>query len=928
MAKWLISADWHIGNYANYNYEAGSRLNQYPVLASRIVDIAKDKDCHDLLILGDFIDIPVNIPEVQIIAKECLDILKGYFDNIYFIKGQHDKYSKANNDSYKDSILSMFIDDKFQYMNHKFICTDGNVFGFQDWTPDQDTSWITDKVTVLFGHYTKSTLFGQEIDESKFKLMIHGDIHNKQEIGQFISVGNPIQRDMSSDAEGDVLVFDTKNCSWERVLTDPDHSRFLQMAYTDDPNQEGFHGPLQYLIYKPVIKLGESDTTSKSVTWNDIDELIHNRCKEFGLDDIQSEVESKCIPYSEIDFNFQLTYLKIHGYRSVVDFEINFKDRERIALLGKNGSGKSSIINALRGIFLKNSELKWEQSDFTDDVVIKVGILYQNKLYEITKGSQWGLTIDGSQVNYNNLTEFQNDLPVKLPFINYLDLFFVSSETSSLSKQFTPTRRIELISKFYRLDRINAYYETAQSLYNELNQPLWETKSELSKQTGILEHCNERKAELEKDLKDLNKDDILSELQGYKDIRSKYQARQLWLRDDRNLYEKLQECKKRVDDINSNLTFDLDEGEAALVRLTAERKAINEKYEQLYKDAIEFDNNVKLRDEYQTAGSQVAAELKKIDEGKCPACGAPLAVGDAKEIRETYNKKLGEYRIKWSEVDDKIQNAPSGELSKDWYKKALITCKSKYDSDGRNIELLNNKITSYKKDKAALENEIKLMNEAQKKYDDNKKLEPEEVKLPLEIDEKESKANSNLYKFQEYQDLLREIERQTNKVNEIQKSIDDLDDKMSRYTKYMELTSLTGLIYEDILRQLALKFSTSEVKYDVDAGVYRNARYISFNSYYKVKGKYRLYEKCSAGQKIVCDLDFLNKLFSMTVGLLVLDEMLRYLDEDNFPNACEILKDMKVNTLMLSTHDSTLTVYTKRVLLKLDDEGKTVGSII
>lgn len=476
--KVLITADVHIDDFPSYNYEKKSRLNQYITLANRIVELGKIHNCSEVWILGDLVNKPTSRGYVLHVAKQFLKILSNNFEYVRIILGNHDSDSKSQSLDFNTSQVTLLDYPNLVYMDKKIMEIDGHLIGWMNWYPTQDLEWLEDKhLDVLLGHYTKSDLFGQDIDDSKFDIMIHGDIHNRQEIGKFISVGNPIPIDFNSLCDdADVLIFDTESLKWSRVLVDPDHTRFLQMHYTENKAEEGFHGPLEYKVYKPRINFTDEESSQeKSVTWNDIDQLIRRLCEEDKILYVHDKVESNCVPYSEIDFNFQLKKFHIHGYRSIVDMIIDFNKGDRIVLLGDNGSGKSSIIRSMKGVFEKNSYLKNEQSDLCEDQLLELSLVYQNKLYEITKGNTCMLVIDGQEEQYSSKLEFEKILKEKLPFIEYLDLLFITSNVLNLG-QFTSNRRIDLISKFYRLDRINAYWKTAIDLYYEVEGRLNEEK--------------------------------------------------------------------------------------------------------------------------------------------------------------------------------------------------------------------------------------------------------------------------------------------------------------------------------------------------------------------------------------------------------------------------------------------------------------------
>ena len=321
--KWLLVADLHIADYSDYNYSEGFRLNQFIKLAHRICELADLNDCESLVIAGDLVDAPTMNPVVLHVVQEVIDIFKSKFNKVYYILGQHDLATKSKTQDKKYTSVSLFEDTsgKLEYMHQRQLNVNGCKVGFQNWTKDQDTSWIDGHLDFLIGHYTKSEMFGQEIDESKFDYMIHGDIHNDQEIGKFISIGNPIQKDLGSLDNGSAIVLDLDNKSFKRIRIDEDHSRFLRMSYVHDQSKEGFVSPIQYNVYKPIVR--NEITKSRKLEWQEVTELVTKCVTEANLLDIHEICKTSCIPYKDIEFNFKLKYLKIHGYRSIMDFYMN-----------------------------------------------------------------------------------------------------------------------------------------------------------------------------------------------------------------------------------------------------------------------------------------------------------------------------------------------------------------------------------------------------------------------------------------------------------------------------------------------------------------------------------------------------------------------------------------------------------------------------
>lgn len=61
----LFISDIHIGDYPDYEYRRFQRLDNYPLYAKRICQIAKENGIQYLFILGDTTDQPTNRPYIQ-----------------------------------------------------------------------------------------------------------------------------------------------------------------------------------------------------------------------------------------------------------------------------------------------------------------------------------------------------------------------------------------------------------------------------------------------------------------------------------------------------------------------------------------------------------------------------------------------------------------------------------------------------------------------------------------------------------------------------------------------------------------------------------------------------------------------------------------------------------------------------------------------
>lgn len=928
--KFLITADWHIDSYSDYNYNPNSRLDQFTKLAERIVEIGREQRCEVLVLAGDFINRPVLRPYLQHKVKEVIEILESGFEKIYYILGQHSTDSKSDDLSEHDTVLTLFESDKFMYMNHKVLDFNGYRIGFQNWTHSQDTSWIEDKVDVLIGHYTKSDLFGQSIDDSKFDLMIYGDIHQKGFYdGKFVSIGTPIQKDFNSQKEGTAVILDIDNRSWKHIEIDEDHSRFLRMYYTKNKAEEGFsEDKLSYYVYKPERVEVSKGHQSELLSWNEIDNLVLQIATEGGLGEIYNEVVSKCIPYSEIDFNFQLRYLDVRGYRSIVEFRMEFEGNDRILLLGKNGSGKSSIIKATKSALENSRYISYEKSDLCPTQKVTVGLFYQNKLYEIWKGDSYGLKINGEQQNYRNKTSFESDLIDKLPFLKFIDLFFITSDVHNLSERFTPDRRIELISKFYRLDRIDAYSVTSNNIFQEKLNESSDLKSRIKTESGIRDHILNRVEELRNEVKDLSIDDLRATLKEYNQIRLDYEIFRNWQIENTRLHDRKESILDTLETYKKRLSIDIESVNDRLIIVSND--ILN------YKNLIEnATKRWRLYDEYSTrlnsqmkVGIELKDQLDKINNGRCPVCDAIISNEKSEKLKSEISSKLDSVREECKDLINKLKSYSEEEKRDNYFRELIEELRSKLSESEEENLLLKNKVSQYNIAKSDYDNELLRLKKIDEDIVIHESKKPEEVVIPMNLSELEYEVTSKISKYEDYERESRQYEEKCKLIDDLSNEYNRILEISEKYRQFSELTQRNGRVYEEILKKLADAFSEDDIHYKVDSGVYRGVRYVKFNSFYRVKDKLRIYESLSDGQKSVCDLDFLSKLFSVQMGLLVLDEHLRHLDENNLPKAAEILSNMNVNTIIISTHDSNFSLYTKRVLLELDSNGATKSTIV
>jgi chromosome segregation ATPase len=473
------------------------------------------------------------------------------------------------------------------------------------------------------------------------------------------------------------------------------------------------------------------------------------------------------------------------------------------------------------------------------------------------------------------------------------------------------------------LDRINAYYKTAFSEYNKLAQKESDINVEITKEQGKLSYIQTAIDELAK-YEGKSKEEYETKLAELRATRDKFTAYKVHRESIIHLENEISSSKDKIRQYETRVSFDYEAGMRDLSELKSKLSSINEAYELTYKKSVEFESLLKEILKVESEGSSLAAEVDSLKAGRCPTCNSLLDTDKVESLKADYNKRLENLRSHWSELDDKFNDHEKGRDSKEYYFKVLNELKASHKTVSDNIELLNNKIVNYEKSKSLLDSEKTRLKELEDRLQLTLSSGIEEVKLPIDINDIEIQLNSDINNIESYNKYKEDLKAITDVINNLQTSIDELKSRIDKFNRYINLTSLAGVIIEEILKKLADKFSTPGFKYEVESGVYRGSRYINFNSYYLSGSKWMPYERCSDGQKNICDLDFLEKLFSVRIGLITLDEYLKHLDDDNFSLACEILGRMNANTILLSTHDPNLTVYSKRLLLELNSNGETV----
>jgi len=938
----LCIADIHIGEYHNANPTSGFRTKQFMRLAERLVEMRDECQAEEIWILGDFLKVPCSSNKINhILFKFVRRLCKGY-EKVRYINGNHDFSSRSQSQDLNDTIISLIRDESdesecsnFIYMDHQILESDGHKFAFMNWVPKQDWTWASGADCYL-GHFTyarKGSMYeGQKVIGDVPKLMIFGDIHQSFAELPYVSIGPAIQGNMGDQTEGMAVLLNTSTMEWKHVQIDPDHTRFLRMQYTPVKEEEGYYdNNLTYKVYKPVIKKVLSETKDRKgvLEFDDVDDLINKVILQEGLLNVHSEVLTKNPVYNSIDFDFHLISLDIKGYRSIRDFHMDFdpNQKEVIVLVGQNGSGKSSIIKALQACFMKNRYIKGEKSDLPgiDEFSVNLKFMYGGKLYEINKGDKENLyyAIDG-RVRKCNITDLENEIEKELPFIKYLDLLFINADSPNLADKFSESRRIQLIKKFYRLERLSSFKDTAAAIYKEASESVDKLKSEKDKYEFSKVEKSRELAAIDEKLKDLDYIAICEEHATLKAAKEKSDAYQKWRKDLDELLLKREAVKSKQEVFKKKILSDseLAENEQLIKENDQEIETLNSRAKELKGAREKYRDIDKELQDVIKKGKEVKSKLDLLEKSICPTCGQRLNASEYENLKEKYTEERQTLLEEYNELKSKLD--------------AMKSPKEIDEELGR----IEKEVTDRKLDTQALKGAITEHYTNKKQYDDVElqaaELHAKIVILQNDPVEKVEFSNESLNRVIQLSLIISDYERKDGikaEVSELEKKIDDLNSKISdgeaelgKYVDYIDAMGDAGIVMKSILQVLADKFNEEEtsITYQVDSGVYRNKPYITFDQYMNVKGRDRLYDSLSSGQKVISDLDFLHRLLVNRVGLIVMDEYLKYSDSDAAQDLQKRVRELNASTIIISTHDDNYVEYTRRLYLSLSGDGSTV----
>ena len=913
MSKILAVSDIHIHDYPQRNPTEKYRLYQTRVVAQNIIDVGASNGCDIIVIAGDIIDKSIIRPYVQAEVKNFLDTIMSHFRVGYIIWGNHDQDNKGSDQDFTDSCLSVMLPPNLYYADRRGLVIDNTSIAFSNWRPEFDLSWIQNKVDVLFTHatiaYNAGDIFlSQKLDESKFDLAICGDIHRPATIGKYVSIGIPQKCKMGDSDDQTGVIFDCQTKTYTWVNLNPNNN-LMRFQYTPDTSLEGWDQNTGiWSVYKPVnIGMQNGIGEIKIPAWKEIDNLINNVIVSSGLQGVHSDVlkNIKNLDSKEVDFNFTLTRFYCKNWRSIDEAEIFFNSRDKILITGKNGSGKSSLLSAMKYAFLENRSIKDFIQFGAKSCTTEVEFLYQGNSYKIQRGSKkYGFWIGGELQKYNNKSEFERDMHVRFPFIDYMDVYFFDSDHHKLIGGITPERKSEIISKFFKMDKIDAYNEEAEIILGLKTKNVSKWTEEENKETKLLEFIESKLSLIV--VPSMTENDLIEKRrQGY-ELQSKWKAYNSYLVKTADLQANKKTLESKIKE--TELIVSNFRDESIIRKEITSKEDFNSKISQKFQELSNVNSE----------GRRLYEERQNLDKTKfCRLCGQPIKSSDQLE-----NHK--------KELDDKIQELVSKQKEIYLYLNGLdIDTPTIKNGFAGIISKCNQEISILMSELGKQKSTIDDLSRYKNSLDNIEKQilglgeKPEEIKLPDNFIEQMGKIESDLSIWKEFNTLMSDKTRSMTNIATCEVELEKTKNEIINLQEYIKLTGTTGKIYEEILDKLANQFSDNQVKYEVKTYNTYKKDHLDLASYFINNGNPVGYQACSSGQQTVLDVNFLSKIVT-GMGLLVMDEFLKHLDPYNHDLCIDAISQMNIGCIMISSHMESIAAFNNKLLkMNLNDSGIT-----
>ncbi len=485
----------------------------------------------------------------------------------------------------------------------------------------------------------------------------------------------------------------------------------------------------------------------------------------------------------------KLNTLKLQNFMCVENAELDFRDQKVIILLGDNGNGKSTVLDAI-SLCLTESKRGDSYKDYirrgTKEAKIKLDAEVRGSpiIFDITINSS-GTALD-RKVTY--LTKR------KEPFINSevttlleeLDLPFFGDILMSAQKADDitskgPTDRANYLKKLlnFSFEKETAF---CKDKIDKAREDIKKGKEHLDYNNNAITIKKNQIQDIPEDVYSDKKKEIESAIQIVQNQLSKYSGltdKQRKLNESLNnvLQQKyvvsnsistintqignlssMKETLTKYDDDNQRLSNDV-------LEITQLISNINSELVKLSNEQVELENTksdfIKRIAEKSSELQTIKKHLSLIDSGKCPECGHIFTNADKAEYEKAYNdtteqleKLNNESNINQNNLNEVISNKLSKNTELSTLSTQLATCNNTISNNTRAREQLNNQIVSLEQLSLSL---------PEKEQELSKLVESESV---ITNEQKELEKS-----LKEYEELNKDLQNGQIQLNEITKQI-------------------------------------------------------------------------------------------------------------------------------------------------------------
>lgn len=486
------------------------RLNQFSTLCKRLLNIIENENIKTCIIAGDFFNVAAPRPIIVNRGVAFLEALATKTE-VYIIRGNHDVDARSGEITKESTLLS--VCDRLLHVNHchkEFRDIGGGTFYFLGWAPNtnEEIEFLRQRggCDVFIGHFQPGRVsIGQRgqfldggitvLDSPPWKIGVVGDIHTHQVCkGNIIIPGVPIAHNFNDPLNPSVIILDTKTLEWKRIFTIvPGQWDFLQFSAAYNGPNDIISSNNPYIVKQATLSDEHRQIQKTFEKRLDVASIIDEEVKKHHLELVHKEI-LHCVPKEitrEVNLNFTLERLVIHNFRSIQHFEWDNMKGGVVLLYGDNGTGKSSLVDALMFALSGNGSGRTLKRKGSDELYVEITLFYDQRTHTLRRGwttsgklRYWVNDVEQQAENQRALLEKIED---NLPFIRFTDLFYHQQDRPGFLSSYNYAARVDLISRVLGLRIVQALHDEANKRLLDFDQQLATLRSRIATVNAIVE---------------------------------------------------------------------------------------------------------------------------------------------------------------------------------------------------------------------------------------------------------------------------------------------------------------------------------------------------------------------------------------------------------------------------------------------------------